>query len=199
MSILDVRLDLGFDYGASGGPDDFNTQVIVMESGREVRNQRRSRPIGEWQVGNRNCREDQLAILQNVWHAVGGQAHGFYYRDWNDYLAASQPMTLVSGLIYQLIKRYSFGGEDYDRTIVRPTSVSIYDDGVLVDPDDYTVDDITGQVTFDGAVTGPLTWTGEFDVPARFTVGRFTAQFLALEGTRRIYAISGLAVREILP
>lgn len=204
MSILDVRLDLGFDYGASGGPDDFGTTVIVMESGIEKRNQRRTRPVGEWQLGNRNVRETDLATLQNVWHAVGGTANGFYYRDWNDYSAVAQPVLDVGGSppAYQLYKRYSFGGVDYDRRIVRPDVEALYDDAVLIDPEDYEVDDTTGQVLLDVPPSGTLTWTGTFDVPARFVVQRFTAQFLTAEqrGSElvRIYAISGLAVKEIL-
>lgn len=201
MTILNARLDLGYDYGASGGPDDFGTLITRMGSGKEVVIQPRSKALREWELGNRNVSKDQLAILLAFWLAAGGRANRFYYKDWNDWQTTAQPLVSVGGstTAFQLTKRYSAGGVNYDRDIVRPVTTILYSDGVAISGGAYSLSTTTGIATFTSAPSGVLTWTGEFDVLVRFSSTRFPSQFLACEDDRAAYGISGLTVAECLP
>jgi uncharacterized protein (TIGR02217 family) len=165
-------------FGFVSQPD-YNTQIVRLQSGREVRNRLWSRPLNRYTVTVGPRMEAEIYDLTEFWHAVGGQECGFRFKDWADYkscainatpAATDQPLVLITGLTYQLTKRYIRGARTQDRDIFKPISpVMIASGGTpLTVTTDYTVDYATGIVTLTGSQPGPLTWGGTFDVPVRF-------------------------------
>lgn len=207
---FEVLLDVGFDYGADGGLA-WDTQVVNYPNGGSRRNERRSVPLGQWQLGNRNVDASTLDYLTGFLHAMRGRAHSFLYHDWNDYLADNEPLIIDGTATSQLMKTYGLGINDWVREIRKPkaTAVTIeYDQGsgftALTAGIDYTLDDTTGLITW---LINPLPnmpdsmrWSGEFRVPVRFDRDVLSSQFLGLEeresSTERAYSIGDLVVIE---
>jgi uncharacterized protein (TIGR02217 family) len=174
-------------YGVISEPE-YSVTVVRTASGLERRNRNWSRPLTRVTitVGPGPRADDEVQELLEFYHAMGGSACGFRYRDVADYKSCrksdtvsstDQPLVLVdaSPTYYQLTKRYTFGAQTQDREITKPVSgtILIAVDGVLkVENTDYTIDYTTGQVTFlivpPGSPVPVITWGGEFDIPVRF-------------------------------
>lgn len=212
MSFLNALLDVGFDYGANGGPDNFGTTLEVV-GGAVYANQKRAHPLGEWELGNRNLDKDVLALRLNHWHSVRGWAYAFPYKDWNDYAVTQQALVLDGSTTTQLIKTYGGFGNDYTANIILPVASTVLiekqdggvGDWVALEADtDYVLDAETGIVTWAGSpppsAPDAVRWTGEFHKRVRYGVDRFRAQFLTYETRgsthQAIYAIGALTVRE---
>lgn len=156
----DVQFNTDISKGAVGGPR-FSTIVVVTASGAEQRVAQWTRPRLSWDVSHALCDPTKAATLLAFFIARQGKLHTFRFKDWLDYTApASSPLVLVSGSTYQLYKAYTSGPTTYNRKITKPVSgtVSFSGGGTL----DYT----TGLIT--GSSGG--TWSGQFDVEARFDV-----------------------------
>lgn len=157
--------------------------VIERASGVETRNRSWSRPLHRYTatLGPRVEADVQEAL--EFYHAVGGRAYGFRFKDAVDYLSCrigevptmlDQPLYLVAGyspVSYQLVKEYTVGARTQQREIYKPVqgTILIADNGVLkTENTHYTVDYTTGLVELNFTPAGALTWGGEFDVPVRF-------------------------------
>lgn len=200
MSFHNIRLDLGYDYGADGGHS-WSSSVVETAGGGEVANQNWAHWKGRWQLGNRNIDKAQLDVLRSFHAGRRGRVYGFRFKDWNDWLATDELLT-VSGATTQLVKTYEPAGPNpYVRTISLPVAatVQVTQDGAAYT--DFTVSDSTGLITWTaGAPTGVIRWSGEFDVPARFDVELIPAVFLAYEerdeGPQAIYQMGSVNVVE---
>lgn len=125
---------------------------------------------------------DVQAILY-FWHAVGGMATPFLFKDWLDFqscpvgsvpLGTDQPLDAVAltggGTAYQMKKLYEVGTIAQVRDITKPvgTTIKVFN-GALVEQSDFTVDENTGLIQPGGSFSGtPTSWGGEFNVHARF-------------------------------
>lgn len=210
---IDALLDLGFDYGAVGGPDAFGTQIVMVGS-TEIASQMRSLPIGEWQVGSRNISTATKDYLLRFWHSVRGQAHTFRYKDWNDYRVSNEPLELDGSAATQLIKTYGGFGNDFVSDITLPVVFTIVLEAnfgagwiVLSEDYDYSIAPHTGVVTWLSAPPDPdagdlARWSGQFHKRVRFGADRFSLQFLGYEergaSPEAFYAVGALTVRESL-
>jgi uncharacterized protein (TIGR02217 family) len=122
--------------------------------------------------------EGEISRLLEFYHALGGDYSGFRFKDYADFKSCytdetpgdDQPLELITGDSYQMVKEYVAGTRTQSRFIRKPRAetITIYDDGVLVNPSGYTLDASTGVVTFTSPPSGPVTWGGEFDVPVMF-------------------------------
>lgn len=212
MSFLNALLDVGFDYGAVGGPDNFGTELVVVGSVTYAY-QKRANSLGEWELGSRNIDAATLALRLAHWHAVRGQAYAFPYKDWNDYEVTQQALVLDGSSETQLIKTYSGFSNDYTTDIILPVEstvlIELQEGGagpwVELEPDtDYTLDPLTGVITWPGSLgySAPdsIRWSGEFYKRVRYGVERLRAQFLTYETrgntSQKFYALSALTVRE---
>ncbi len=174
MAFHEIQLDPNMMYGLSGGPK-FSTLIQSMSGGDE---QRISLwPIGrhEYNVGYDVVSRTQLVGLLNFFWARGGMAYGWRMKDWFDYTAITQPITInPGGLSGQLTKVYGDSAYTRTRNITKPisgTSPTWTHTGIIVyglSSGTVACDYTTGVVTFSVSQTGPLTWSGEFDVPVRF-------------------------------
>jgi uncharacterized protein (TIGR02217 family) len=160
----------------------YSVTVVRRASGHERRNANWSRPLYQYGVTVGPRAEADIQELLEFWHAVGGNAVGFRFKDWSDYKSCyvgdtpdplDQPLVAVTGSPsgYQLTKRYTQGARSQDREIYKPVTgtIRVADNGTeKTITTDWTVDTTTGLVTLLFTPTGPLTWGGEFDVPVRF-------------------------------
>ena len=170
-------------YGARGGPR-FKTRVVQLASGHEQRNIDWSEPLAEYDVSHVNRTFDDMRTLLAFFLSVRGKAYGFRFKDHKDYqVSLSEGVTASLGgspNLWQLYKRYSYGGIYFDRRITKPVqgSVRIHKNGIEIpsegSPAGAAIDYTCGHVYIPTADYGDtITWYGEFDVPVRFDTDAF--------------------------
>lgn len=143
--------------------------------------------------------EEEIADVWNFHKAVkGANGHTFRVQDYADYKSShimtddepvthtDQPMVLISGNTYQLVKRYTAGALSTDKDIYKLYgTVLVGSNGTLLTSGaDYTLSLTTGQITFNSPPTNP-TWGGHYHIMCKF-VDELTLEILQ----RRIKAIS---------
>jgi uncharacterized protein (TIGR02217 family) len=177
----EIQFPPEISYGSTGGPRR-KTQIVTLKSGFEQRNSswlhsRRSYDAG---MGARNI--DDLDAVISFWEARQGQLYGFRWKDWADYKSclpranptnADQIIGTGTGALttFQLVKRYSSGGQEYARPIRKPVAGTLLVSLNNVNqPSGWTIDATTGILTFAVAPgNGVVIKAGyEFDVPVRF-------------------------------
>lgn len=183
-SFHDVRFPLAISLGATGGPER-RTDVVVLGSGAEQRNQRwaDSRRRYDAATGVRDA--DDLYNVLMFFEERCGKLYGFRWKDYADYKscapretvgATDQMIGVGDGVSdsYQLVKVYGSVWHPYTREIVKPVSgsVRIAVSGIEKTEDvDWSVDTATGIVTFSAdhvPASGAVVTAGfEFDVPVR--------------------------------
>jgi len=177
MAFHDVRLAEDVERGAQGGPR-FKTTILVFGGGLEKRNIDWATTRGEWDIGYGIESKEAFTDVIDFFYARQGRAHSFRFKDWSDYEVGSTgvPVTFAVGdtstTIFQAQKRYSSGGIDFDRDLTKIVSgtVEVYVNAVLqTDPGDYSIDLLTGLITFVSAPAAvDIGLVCEFDVPVRF-------------------------------
>lgn len=171
MAFLDIRFPVNIAYGAVGGPG-YSTDVVTLNSGFENRNQ-------NWSVARcmydaaKGCKTDQDRIdLIKFFRVAKGKMHSFRWRDFSDYqvLTGEGTLTALGGGTFQLVKQYTNAAGTENRTITLPVNAVVKQGSTtLVLNTHYTLNLTTGVLTIIGSPTpAPDSWTGEFDVPARF-------------------------------
>lgn len=185
------------------------TTIQVDSGGSERTNQEWEHPLHRFVLPEGVRDWSVVQSLGKLWRITAGPANSFAWRDPLDFssgdLEAPNPETdpvptmtdqaLGTGDgftdAFQLIKRYSYGGQNYDRTIYLPilSTVMIADNGVLVSASDYAVSRPGGVVTFDiPPLTGHAITAGFlFDVEVRFESDE------AFEGILRTWQTGGFA------
>lgn len=162
----DLRFPEALSLGATGGCG-WKTQIVVTNTGDEYRAVKWGRSLGRWVVGHNLRNAVDRAKLAAFHRFFQGTAAPFRFKDWTDFQVLSGQGTLVSyvGGLY-LAKKYTLtdvfsSTHTVTRVIQHPVPGS-----VVFSPTGPTVDNDTGLVT--GGTLGVHTWTGEFDVFARF-------------------------------
>lgn len=184
-TFIETRFLTDLAPGTTVGPQ-WQTNVVVLDSGIEQRKRRRAFPRHRAQV-SRDCRDyDQLHTLKSIHMVAGGQETGFRVKDPGDFKSsipsatpAFDDMVIGTGdgvlAAFQLIKIYTFGASTRDRNIYKPVTGTVLigadlGSGFAVQPTGWTVDTTTGVVTFSPTVpvSGNVTAGFEFDIPMRF-------------------------------
>lgn len=171
MSFFEDRLPECFSFGARGGPV-FSTEVVKTQGGQRYANKNWTMPIHRYDVSEAIKTEEDFETIRAFFYNVSGQYDGFRFKDWADYRATAQPLSLISGSIYQLNRAYVRGSRTFTRKITKPVdSITVYRtrSGATsaISP---TISYTTGQVTVSGHAGGDTySWTGEFDVPVAFS------------------------------
>lgn len=172
MSFHDVQFPSDISYGSTGGPE-FSTDVVVLHSGYEQRNQNWQQPRAKYNAVHGVKTLVQLEKLLAFFRARKGRTYAFRYKDWADHQLKAQLVGAGDGTqtTFQIVKQY--GENDYieTRIITKPVagSVVVYVDdveqmlGVTVNAD-------TGLITFDVAPStgASVKVDAHFDVPVRF-------------------------------
>lgn len=190
MSFDEILLPLRVGYGSSGGPA-FSTEIIVIDSGYERRNQNwsQARRVYDARTGVRSASD--AASLLSFFHARSGRARGFRLRDLADYSSAvdgvgnpaatDQVIGTGDGSTtqFRLVKNYTSGAVTHARAITKPVagSVVIAINGVTQSTG-WTVNTTNGVVSFAVAPTVGQTVTSGylFDVPVRFDTDQLSLQ-----------------------
>ena len=183
MAFHDIRFPVDLSFGALGGPER-RTEIVELSNGHEERNTPWSQSRRRYDAGTGLRALDDLERLVAFFEARQGRLHAFRWKDWGDYRSApaSRPIAatdqflgLADGVAvsFALRKGYASGAQTYWRAITKPVAGSVLaaiDDDAMVLGRDYTVDAMTGTLTFARPPeAGAQIHAGfEFDVPARF-------------------------------
>lgn len=160
--------------GVSGKNLRMNTRV-QMETGVATVNSNWSQSLRQFELASVPRTVDQWNQVIALYEITQGGVYGFLIEDPSDNKVsnAQGKASLVSGAIYQLLKRYTFTGssQSYDRIITRPKNgiTVLYNGGAAPA---YTLDTTTGRITFTGgpvADASLISWSGDFYVPVHFT------------------------------
>lgn len=166
------------------------TTITPNSGGHERRNQEWEHPLHTFTMPEGIRTWSVVQNLGKMWRVTAGPFHSFAWQDPLDFTSGDldvpnpdveptpsmtdQHLGFGTGFTdsFQLVKTYSYGGQEYDRTIYLPVlgTVVIADNGVLVPDTDYTVSRPGGVVTFDvpPANTHVITAGFLFDVEVRF-------------------------------
>jgi len=181
MAFHEVRFPDNISRGARGGPER-RTQIVELASGDEERNASWANSRRRYDVAYGIRRADDLAAVVAFFEARNGRLHGFRFKDWGDHtscLPSGTPSPTDQSIgtgdgtttAFQLVKHYASGSQTWTRTIAKPVAgtVRVALDGAE-QIDDWSVDTITGLVTFDTAPAAGVAVTAgfAFDVPVRF-------------------------------
>lgn len=179
----DVRFPVSLAFGASGGPE-FTTQITQLSSGEEYRNAPHALPRRKYDAIAGVKSRAQLSELIQFFISRKGKLYSFRFSDPFDNDSCSierTPSNLDQTLgqgdgettVFQLIKNY----DGLIRPITKPleNSVLVAVNGQAVLPSDFTIDLLTGIVTFAEPPDPGATITAGFSFD---TVVRFDTDFL---------------------
>jgi uncharacterized protein (TIGR02217 family) len=184
----DVRFPTAISFGATGGPERI-TEIVRLTSGHESRNTRFAASRHRYDVGTGLRSLSDLYEIVAFFEARRGPLHAFRFRDPFDMkscrgdlevAATDQPLGTGDGVLdrFPLVKRYGDEGGAYERAIGKPVegTLVVAVDGVVVDVEDVSFDDETGEVVLAPAAVpaegAEVTAGYEFDVPVRFDTER---------------------------
>jgi len=190
MAFLEQRIDSRIERGATGGPVNRGRQKVYTSAGKLSQVFTWSTPLHEWEISHAIKSGADYVALRDLWYVVNFTPYeGFLFRDWQDFTAtsANSSLQLVSGSIYQLRRKHSFGGVDFHRNITRPDAgVKVFNAGGT----ELTVtlqDSTTGRVTL--ASGTPAYWTGTFNIPVTFADDTWLAQLEQAIGSGDVLAV----------
>ncbi len=196
----EVRFPLRVALGASGGAGR-GTDIVNLSNGREQRNQRWRDSRRSYDAGSGiRSLADLYAVLE-FFEARRGQLYGFRFRDPVDWASCPPGGTVAAtdqiigtgdGVTtsFQLVKTYRDIGGSWTRRIVKPVraTVLVCVDGVSAPTTAFSVDAVTGMVTFAAGyvpAAGALIEAGyEFDVPVRFDIDRIDVNLAHFDAGR---------------
>lgn len=201
------RLDLGYDLGAISSINVRGNRMPDLLAD-VVQNTSEFSFTRAWTIGTRNISHEKISKLAAFYSARKGTLQRFRYKDWADFHALHNGIDqqgylgVGDGAInqFQLIKRY-IDTDITERIITKPVanSVALYFDDV-VQSSGWTVDVLTGLVTFSVAPANGVIISAdfEFDVRAKFTTRNFTTKFLAYKNQgQSIHNLPALELREV--
>lgn len=185
MIFIESRIDLGYNYGTTGGPR-FKTTVVVDGGGREQRICQWAQPLHSYSFfrGEDNPIDNlELAYLQDFHRSANGSINGFRFRDWADYQIVDQMIGIGDGsqTDFQIYKGYNWAGYWTMRPITKPVASSMAVRLSGVQTDDFSLDTTTGLISFSRppAAGSEIVVSCEFDVPVRFKQDTLNNRFLS--------------------
>jgi len=187
VTIHNVVLPSDLALGFTGGPE-FATEIEVLESGHEFRNEMREDAQVIMQAGYTGKDAERTKRLLAFFRARRGQKYGFLVKDPIDWEA-----TATEGVFdvadgspsgYQFVKRYADDdGYTQDRIIWKPDqgTIIVYAGAfTMVEGAHYIIEYTTGALyTVGSPIVVPTAWSGEFYTPVRFDRGR--PDFMVIE------------------
>lgn len=208
MTFHAIRFPLDISLGARGGPERA-TDIVTLASGREERNSRWLHSRRRYNAGyGVKSRADMAAVLA-FFEERRGRFHSFLWRDGLDFSSngtdAPTALDQVIGtgdgvkVSFSLTKRYGANFDPYLRPITKPvaSTVVMAVAGIPVPATEFSVDALTGVVTFDTAPADGAAVTAGFlfDVPVRFDIDRLDVELTSFDAAE-VVSIPLLEVRE---
>ncbi len=185
MAFHEIRFPTAISFGATGGPER-RTDVVVLGSGHEERNQRWADSRRRYDAGYGLKSLNDLDAAIAFFEERRGRFHGFRWKDHTDCKScaptdtpAATDQLLGPGdgqtVVFQLTKLYGSSHAPWTRQIRKPVDGSLLiavDGAAQSEGENYTVDTTTGLITFlSGSIPAggaAITAGYEFDVPVRF-------------------------------
>ena len=185
MAFHEVRFPTKIALGSTGGPER-RTEIVVLGSGAEERNQRWADSRRRYDAGYGLRNVNDLYDVIGFFEERRGRLHGFRWKDHADFKSchptgtpSSTDQSIGTGDAaedeFQLVKAYGTSFAPWSRTISKPVAGTVrvaVNGAEQTEGTDWTVDTTTGIVTFDvGSIPGAgaaVTAGFEFDVPVRF-------------------------------
>ncbi len=171
---FDPQFPPDLSYGSAGGCG-WQTRVGVTTSGEEYRSAQWARTNGKWVVSKNLRTPVQWRALQAFHRLMQGKYASFRFKDWTDFTVNAGEGVLLPTTDFLarpvLAKKYTltdiFGGV---HVVYRPITKPVRFGVTFTSPNLADLDlDYSRGLVFQGIV-GVTTWTGEFDIPARFDV-----------------------------
>ena len=177
-----ISFPLPLAFGASGGPVR-RTDITQLASGGEHRNTPHAQSRRRYNAGAGIKTIDELHSLIAFFEARFGQLHSFRFRDPLDFKScrpseeiSATDQTLGTGddvqHRFQLVKSYSDNAGGYIRIITKPVlgTVKIAINGAEIQPPEFQINALTGEIIFSSAPPSESVITAgfEFDVAVRF-------------------------------
>jgi uncharacterized protein (TIGR02217 family) len=173
MAHIETLFPVDISFHATGGPT-FRTDIAEVDSGYEYANQNWSLARMRFEVGHDARSAAEFQTLLDFYVAVKGRANSFNYKDWSDFTVTSAQgiFAIIDATHFQMYRRYTTGGTNYDRKIMKPVSGTVSVTGGTVSSISYT----TGIVTMTSGT--PTDWSGQFYVPTRFDTDMMQATII---------------------
>jgi len=201
MAFFEQQFPPLISINMSGGPR-FLTDKASMSGGQRITNRRSQYPLHQYSFNKPTLSGAEFETLRSFFYVVGGDADGFRFKDWSDFIAvqSNTSATFISTNIYQLNRVYVFGSRTFTRPIYKPVvGATIYRTRSSVTTDitgTTTINFTTGRITVTGHADGDVyKWSGEFDVPVALRDS--SAAWTFLGGPDMLTEWSGLEVEEI--
>jgi uncharacterized protein (TIGR02217 family) len=217
-------LDLYLDRCVPGYPcmssPRWSTSITHSDSGAEQVNQRWEHPLHRFTLPDAVRNHAVYEAVKDHWFIMRGPLRSFPFRDPLDFAsipldspnvapaisATDQQIGTGDGvnLVFQLTKTYTRGTETYTRIIKHPVvstvlvSVDGVDPGSLPTPLTWSVNRLTGEVTFSGPPTpGAIVRAGYlYDVEVRF---ESDDSFDGILRDKNVTGLADLVLLEIRP
>jgi uncharacterized protein (TIGR02217 family) len=185
MPFHEIRFPTAISFGATGGPER-RTDIVVLGSGHEERNQRWADSRRRYEAGYGVKSLADLEAVIAFFEERRGRLHGFRWKDHADFrscpagaVPAATDQSIGTGdgatAAFQLAKTYGASFAPWRREIKKPVGGTILiavDGAPQAEGSDFTCDPATGTVTFAPgsipAAGAAITAGFEFDVPVRF-------------------------------
>ncbi|NOZ32809.1 MAG: DUF2460 domain-containing protein [Alphaproteobacteria bacterium] len=191
-----VRFPLDIALGARGGPR-WQTDVVSLVSGAEQRNQRWASSRRRYNAGYGIKSIADLETVIAFFEERRGRLHSFLFRDPFDWTsgavgagvtATDQALGTGDGatLVFQIIKTYGALFDPAVRRITKPVTGTVrvaVDGGELVEGAGFSVDHVTGLISFSSPPAGAAVLTSgfEFDVETRFDTDRLDLEIAGFD------------------
>lgn len=195
MAFHNILFPLEISFGAAGGPA-YNVSIARSKGGVEHRNLNRAEADYGWDVAFGVRNQESLDILLAFWHGRKGKFNSFRYKDNSNFtvgladngVTITTPQNIGTGddfqAAYQMFRRHSDGFTVTDIDILLPVvgTLTVSVNSVVQTEgsgDDYTVDYLTGIITFNGGsipasghaveISTQYHWKVRFDIDRMFT------------------------------
>lgn len=196
------RFPESISFGAQGGPE-FETD-ITRTNAREFGIGRREYPLQRWDISPGIKTQTQYAEILAFFMVCRGRLHRFRFRDPVDNTTAhgngTGVVTGITSSTFQLVKRYTAGAQTLDRPIKKPVAAGmvVSVSGSPLSGGSWSLDATTGVLTIGSApAAATVTWSGSFDVPARFDIDHLPATTVARHPDGIVVQSSGIGIVEV--
>lgn len=183
----DIRFPTAISFDAVGGPG-FLTNIVFSNSGKEFRDQIWELERGEWEVSHAITLPTAYKAFQAFFRIVRGRAYSFRYKDWSDFVCDVGDGLFIdtddSPPAKQMVKRYTFGSETFDRVITKPCVDKITTDAASLD---YAT----------GIAVSGTTWSGEFDCHARLDTDKMKQELVDRSGGEIVITWASIPILEV--
>ena len=165
---IEERLTACAAYGTSFEWS-YNTSIQELKNKSEARLRLWSRPRLRATLVFSNLTEEEIARVNNAFHACCGRWIGFRVKNHLDYKVEKAYLGVAKGgeETLQLAKTYIFGNAERVIDIKKPVlnTVKLYADGEEIL---CSVNVTNGKIVFEAEEGQELRWSGEYDFPMRF-------------------------------